>query len=391
VKVFVAGGTGAIGGHAVPALVAAGHTVTAVARSPEKAAKVSEQGAKPVHVSIFDRVALTEAMAGHAAVVNLASAIPPMTKFMRTSAWRDNDRVRTEGSAAMVDAAIDAGVGRVVQESVSMLYPDRGAQWIDESVPTDRYPMAQANLAAEANAERFSEAGGTGIVLRFGWFYGPGATHSEQLLALARRHICVQMGRADGYVSSIHMVDGGTAVAAALGAPGGTFNIVDDQPLTKRSYAEALAEAARTSTWLRAPGRAALLLGDRSTSLTRSLRVSNERFRAATGWSPRYASRARAELSAAAVKRRELRSRAHPRNRTCTGPTCGTMTHPALLRDPGHSNRADSSSERERGATVSLRGHSFLSERPSTAPSRSTETGPSSLTAITVASGSSWL
>lgn len=289
-KVFVAGGTGAIGSHAVPALIAAGHEVTALARSPEKAAKLSEQGAEPVRLSIFDRVALREAMAGHAALVNLASAIPPMTKFMRTSAWRENDRVRIDGSAAIMDAAINAGVERVVQESVSMLYPDHGAQWIDESVPTDRYPMAEANLAAEANANRFTEAGGTGVVLRFGWFYGPGATHSEQLLALARRHICVQMGGADGYVSSIHVVDGGTAAAAALHAPAGTFNIVDDEPLTKRGYAEALADAARTRTWLRAPGRAALLLGDRSTSLTRSLRVRNTKFRAATGWAPRYTS-----------------------------------------------------------------------------------------------------
>lgn len=287
-RVFVVGGTGAIGSHAVPALVATGHTVTAIARSPEKADQVNGYGAKPVLVSIFDRAALTEAMAGHAAVVNIASVIPPMSRFMRTSAWRDNDRVRTEGSAAIVDAAIDAGVDRVVQESVCMLYADRGAEWIDEGAPIDRYPMAQANLAAEANANRFSEVGGTGVVLRFGWFYGPHATHSEQLLALARRHICVQMGDADGYVSSIHVADGGTAVAAAVDAPAGTFNIVDDEPFTKRKYADALAEAARTRMWLHAPGRAALLLGHRSTSLTRSIRVSNTRFRSATGWSPRY-------------------------------------------------------------------------------------------------------
>jgi nucleoside-diphosphate-sugar epimerase len=213
-----------------------------------------------------------------------------MNKFMDTHAWRDNDKVRTEGSAALVDAAITAGVGVFVQESVSMLYPDRGAEWIGEDTPTDSYPMARANLAAEANARRFSEAGRRGIVLRFGWFYGPGATHSEQFLALARRHICVEMGRPDGYVSSIHVADGGEAVAAALGAPAGRFNVVDDQPLTKREYADALAAAARKSAWLRLPGRAALLLGDRSTSLTRSLRVSNAHFKAATGWAPRYPS-----------------------------------------------------------------------------------------------------
>jgi nucleoside-diphosphate-sugar epimerase len=86
------------------------------------------------------------------------------------------------------------------------------------------------------------------------------------------------------------MADGGAAVTAALHAPAGTFNIVDDEPVTKREYADALAQAARTSMWVRAPGRAALLLGNRSTSLTRSLRVSNMRFRAATGWAPRYTS-----------------------------------------------------------------------------------------------------
>lgn len=238
-------------------------------------------------------------MAGHAAVVNLATAIPPMSKFMRRRAWRDNDRIRSEGSATIVDAAIEAGVDRVLQESVGMLYPDRGSEWIDESVPTDRYPMARGNLAAEANAHRFSDAGGTGIVLRFGWFYGPGATHSEQLLALARGHVCIQVGSADGYVSSIHVADGGAAVAAALHAPAGTFNVVDDEPLTKRDYAEALARAVRARAWVRAPGRAALLLGDRSTSLTRSLRVTNQKLRTSTG-GPRYPS-AREGLMATAA------------------------------------------------------------------------------------------
>jgi nucleoside-diphosphate-sugar epimerase len=55
--------------------------------------------------------------------------------------------------------------------------------------------MARANLAAEANANRFTAAGGVGVVLRFGWFYGPGATHSEEFFALARRHVCISMGR----------------------------------------------------------------------------------------------------------------------------------------------------------------------------------------------------
>jgi nucleoside-diphosphate-sugar epimerase len=290
VKVFVAGGTGAIGGHAVPALVRAGHDVTALARTSDKAALLRKRGATAVMVSIFDRAALKNALMNHDAVVNLATAIPPTAKFMQTKAWAENDRVRTEGSAAVVDAALEAGVSRVVQESVVMLYRDRGNVWIDEDWPTDDFPMARANHAAEASANRFSAAGGLGVVLRFGWFYGPGATHCEEFLALARRRICVMMGPPMSYVSSIHVEDGGAAVAAALTVPAGTYNIVDDEPLTKSAYADALAAAAGKSVCLRIPGRLALLLGDRSTSLTRSLRVSNARFREASGWAPIYPS-----------------------------------------------------------------------------------------------------
>lgn len=308
-NVFVTGATGAIGGHAVPALIGEGHTVTALARTPEKAASLRKQGAHPVTVSIFDPAALAAAFAGQDAVINLTSAIPPMSHFMQPNAWQENDRVRTEGSAAIVDAALAAGVGRLVQESVSMLYPDRGDAWIDEETPTDFYPMARANLAAEANAGRFTAAGGTGVVLRFGWFYGPGATHSEQFLRFARYHLCVMMGRADSYVSSIHMADAGAAVAAALHAPAGTYNIVDDEPLTKREYANALSTAADRRAWLRLPGRAALLLGERSTSLTRSLRVSNKRFKAATGWTPCYPSVREGWLATAAtVAQRRVKS-----------------------------------------------------------------------------------
>src|SRR5215207_11406658 len=305
-KVFVAGGTGAIGRHAVPALVRAGHEVTALARTPEKAALLRKQDAAPIMVSIFDRAALTEAFGGHQAVVNLATAIPPTWKFMQPKAWAANDRVRTEGSAAIVDAAIAAGVSRVVQESVSMLYRDTGGAWIDEDWPTDHYPMAQANHAAEASANRFSAAGGMGVVLRFGWFYGPGATHSEEFLALARRRICVMMGPPDTYVSSIHVADGGAAVAAALTVPAGTYNVVDDEPLTKRAYADALAAAGGKRVCLRFPGRLALLLRDRSTSLTRSLRVSNARFRAVSGWAPIYPSAREGWMATAeALERRQ--------------------------------------------------------------------------------------
>jgi nucleoside-diphosphate-sugar epimerase len=159
-----------------------------------------------------------------------------------------------------------------------MLYPDGGDQWIDESMPPSRYPNAEGNLAAEASAARFSDAGGIGVVLRLGLFYGPGARHSEQFLALARRHVLPVLGHPDSYVSSIHVADGGAAAPFALQVPGGTYNVVDNEPLTKRQYAQALAYAAGKRPWIAGPGQLAAVFGDRLTSLTRSLRVSNRQF-----------------------------------------------------------------------------------------------------------------
>lgn len=290
-KVFVTGATGAIGRHAVQALVESGHAVTALARTPEKAASLDAQGATPVRVSLFDKARLVEAISGHDAIVNLATALPATSDFHKISAWSENIRIRTAGSATIVDAALEASVPKLIQESVSMIYKDHGDQWIDESWPTDDFPMAQSNLAAEASANRFNNSGGTGIILRFGWFYGPGAKHSEEFLDLARKWgICVMMGGSQTYVSSINVLDGGRAITAALGVAGGIYNIVDDQPLTKHEFADAIASAADRKHYLRAPGRFAELLGDSTTSLTRSLRVSNAKFKAATGWSLGFAS-----------------------------------------------------------------------------------------------------
>lgn len=267
------GGTGAIGGHAVPALVRAGHTVTALARTQAKADVLTAQGADPVSVSLFDSSALSDAFVGHDVVVNLATAMPATSRFVMRRAWRAAERVRSAGSAAVVDAAFVAGVDRVVQESVAMIYRDHGAGWVDEDALVDHYPAAVGNHAAEAAASRFTTAGGAAVVLRFGLFYGPGARHAEQLLSLARRHIAPVLGPPESYVSSIHLADAATAVPAALHAPAGVFNIVDDEPLTNRDCADALARAAETTPWFRPPGRVGLLLGARLTSLAGSRRA----------------------------------------------------------------------------------------------------------------------
>lgn len=98
------------------------------------------------------------------------------------------------------------------------------------------------------------------------------------------------MGRANSYLSSIHVEDGGRAVSAALDVPAGTYNVVDDEPLTKKAYADALANAVGNKPWLRFPGRLALLLGHNTAGLTNSLRVSNRHFKANSQWQPLYPS-----------------------------------------------------------------------------------------------------
>ena len=289
-KVFLLGGTGAIGRHALASLVEGGHEVSALVRTPQKAAAVETKGARPIQVSMFDREALTAVFRGHDAVVNLATSMPSSKKFLFRRAWRPTERIRIEGSAAVVDAALAAGVPRLVQESVSLIYPDSGDEWIDEDVELDPYPNATGNLGAEASAGRFSEAGGAAVVLRLGFFYGPGAQHSEEFLSMARRHVVPVLGRPESYLSSIHVADGGAAAEAALRVPAGVYNVVDDEPLTKRQYADALEAAAGKRAWLRGPGPAANLFGDRLASLTRSLRVSNRHFREANSWQPQYPS-----------------------------------------------------------------------------------------------------
>lgn len=290
VKVFVLGGTGAIGRPAVDALVAAGHEVSALARTRQRASELAARGARPVEVSMFDRPGLTQAFDGCDTVVNLASAMPSALQFVRIGAWRDTERVRIEGSANVVDAALASDVAVIVQESVAMLYADRGDTWISESDAVDHYQMAHGNHAAEASADRFTAAGRTGIVLRLGFFYGPGARHSEQFLATARLGIVPAFGHPDSYLSSIHVADGGRAVTEVLSADPGVYNVVDDEPLTKRDYASALAQAAGRRRWIRTPGGSARLLGHRATSLTRSIRVSNEKLRSTTAWTPDFPS-----------------------------------------------------------------------------------------------------
>ncbi|HZA75100.1 MAG TPA: NAD(P)H-binding protein [Acidimicrobiales bacterium] len=288
-RVFVAGATGVAGKEAVRHLVSAGHVVTGVARSAEKALLLERFGARPVAVDLFEATAVKRVISRHEAVVNVTTHIPPFSRAAIPGSWRENDDIRREVSRNLVDAALASGATRYIQESIAFAYEDRGDEWIDEDTPLDLVRLTESLAVAEDRAARITAKGATGIVLRFGQFYAPHASHTIGLVETARRGIFPLPGRPEEYVPTIHHEDIGSAVVVALAAPAGAYNVVDDDPLTKRALSDVLARSVGRER-LHHLSASALELGPSGRLYVRSNRSSNRRFRAVTNWRPRYSS-----------------------------------------------------------------------------------------------------
>lgn len=289
-KVFVTGGTGVVGTRALPALVAAGHEVTAVARTAEKADLVRSLGAEPAVVDLFDADAVKAAVEGHDAVVHLATNIPPLSKAARSKAWATNERLRREASNLLVDAALATGAGRYVQESICFPYVDQGDRWIDEASPLEHTAVFEGAAHAEAAAARFTEQGRGGVVLRFAQFHGSGSHHVEAFNALARKRINPFVGPPDGYTSFIHAEDAGRSVATALDLPSGIYNVADDEPLTRAEAGTVLAEALGVKPPKTIPAPVRAVMPSDSKLLMKSLRISNAKLKRASDWVPLHPS-----------------------------------------------------------------------------------------------------
>lgn len=287
-RCFIAGATGVLGRRVVPRLTADGLRVTGVARSAEKAAALRARGATPIQVDLFDPQAVRGAVDGSEVVMNLATAVPPTSRMLRRSAWRETDRLRSVASRNLVDAALATGAGRYVQEALGFVYPDSGAMWIGEDVAMQAPAYAQAVIDAEAQVQRFSAAGGVGVALRFGLFYAADSPQVRDLVRMARSGLLPLPGRGDGYQPWVHIDDAAAAIIAALEAPAGAYNVVEDDPLTNAAHAQVLGDllgrrVRRLPAWLGVTGPLQLQ--------ARSQRVSNRRLREATGWRPAYPSR----------------------------------------------------------------------------------------------------
>ena len=289
VNVFVAGATGVLGRRAVALLVAQGHDVTGIARTDEREALLRRLGAAATRIDIFDIDAVRAAVTGFDVVCNLATHIPPPRQMAKNGAWADNDRLRTEASRNLADAAAGGGAARFIQESIAFLYRSAGDAVIDESSPVDPIANVKTAAVAEANAARVNDAGGAAVILRFAAFYGPDSDSTETMVRLARRRIALGAGP-DAFVSSITTDDAASAVVAALSAPAGIYNVGDDEPVTRREFFACLARALDVHPPFIAPAALSKLGGEKASVLARSQRVSNARLRQATGWAPRYRS-----------------------------------------------------------------------------------------------------
>jgi nucleoside-diphosphate-sugar epimerase len=288
-KVFVAGGTGVLGRASLRALVECGHRVRSTARGEEKSDLVRNLGAEPVEVDLYDSEAVRRAIKGSDAVLRLTTKIGPMAKLKDPRTWSETVRLRTRGARILADAAIAEGVPVYVHESVSLVYADGGSSWLTEDAPTHDggTEILRATLEGEREADRFTQQGGRGIVLRFGGFYAADAPSTIETITLMRRHMMPQIGAASNYFSSIYVPDAGRAVAAALDIPAGVYNVVDDAPLPFAEYLRTLARAIGVGKPLRLPAMLGKwMFGDVWKFFSRSQRISNARLKEVSNWKP---------------------------------------------------------------------------------------------------------
>jgi len=288
--IFVAGATGVLGRRVVPQLVAAGHRVTAVARTPEKRAALAAAGTTPVQIDLFDGQTLRATLSGHDVLINLATRIPPSSRAMLPWAWRENDRLRRIASRELVTAARAAGVGRFIQESIAMLYQGGGDAWLDEAAPVRSVRHTHSALAAEEAALTFGRMAEAGIVLRIANLYCGESSHTRDTIRHARGGWAATFGSAEDFIASVAADDAAAAVLAALEVPSGIYNVSDDAPQRRREYFDALSEALGVPRAKLPPAWLAHLAGSVGEMIARSQRVSNRKLREASGWAPRFPS-----------------------------------------------------------------------------------------------------
>jgi nucleoside-diphosphate-sugar epimerase len=300
-RIFVAGASGVIGRPLVRQLIAGGHEVTGMTRREGRAQEIRDAGAEAVVCDVFDRQALTAAVAAAEpqVVIHELTSLPAKLDITEKGVYDANNRIRTEGTRNLVAAAQAAGARRLVAQSIGFLYAPLGGWVKSENDPVMEQAPGEfgASLAATLELERrvLEAEGLDGLVLRYGLFYGPGSSYGSdghQASEVRRRRFPI-VGGGDGVFSFVHVEDGAAATIAACerGAPG-IYNVCDDEPAAVRDWAPVYAEAIGAKRPLRVPKLIArLVAGPAAVAFATTLRgASNEKAKRELGWQPIYRS-----------------------------------------------------------------------------------------------------
>ncbi|MFE3541958.1 NAD-dependent epimerase/dehydratase family protein [Nocardia sp. NPDC059177] len=300
-QVLLAGATGAIGRPLIRALVANGHSVSAIVRSPAAHPLVRELGAEPITADVLDRDGLLGALDGVRAdaVVHQATALRSAKPQRRIPADDPTGLLRTVGTAHLLAAAEVVGARRFLTQSLILGYGyhDHGERPLTER---DRFGVYDGGVADEVvracvdgEQQVFAAAGVDGIALRYGLFYGPGA-FSDLFAGLMRKHVPVGPLGPGGVNSWVHVADAAAATVAALehGTPGRAYNIADDTPITWREFFTEVSRSHGTPRPIRLPAWAIRLAVPYLGALMAdtSMRISSALAHDALGWRPQYSS-----------------------------------------------------------------------------------------------------
>jgi 2-alkyl-3-oxoalkanoate reductase len=295
-RVLVAGASGAIGTRLVPRLIDRGHEVIGTFRSPGNAERVRALGAEPIALDLLDARAVRKAVLETApeAIVHQATALAH-ARFSRNldRSFAATNRLRTEGTDALLAAAREAGVRRFVAQSfASHRYVRQGGPVKTENDPLDPTPPAGArecNAAMRHLDQAVTGAGG--IALRYGGFYGAA---NDGLLEPVRKRRFPIVGNGGGVSSFIHLDDAAAATVLALEhGRAGIYNIVDDEPAPVREWLPVLANVLGAKPprhlprWL-----ARLVAGETAVMIATESHggASNAKAKRELGWTLRYPS-----------------------------------------------------------------------------------------------------
>jgi nucleoside-diphosphate-sugar epimerase len=294
-RVLVAGASGAIGTRLVPQLIDRGHEVIGTFRSPGNDEAVRALGAEPIALDLLDARAVREAVLRTApeAIVNEATALANLRDFKHFDrSFAQTNRLRTEGTDALLNAAREAGVRRFVTQSfASYRYAREGGPVKTEDYPLDPTPVpaARETTAAMTYLDQ-AVFDASGIVLRYGAFYG---APNDGLIEPVRKRLFPIVGDGGGISSFIHLDDAAAATVLALEHDGpAVYNVVDDEPAPIREWLPVLAEVLGAKPPRRFPRWLARLFAGEAVVMmaTEARGASNAKAKRELGWTLRYPS-----------------------------------------------------------------------------------------------------